>query len=381
MKRKTCAAAGCATTPSFNVAGAGTGKFCAKHRTPGMKNVTGKTCTFDGGGVCSKFPAFHFPGKKGAGALCGTHKLEGMVNVTPSGHTCLFTSEDGVQCLKKPAFNTSDRQRRAGKFCAAHRAPGMVNVTAKTCEYSQERCLKFAGFNVAGERGGKFCATHKQDGMVCVTATQCASSWCSTQVNGSTHEGYCLRCFVHLFPDKPVSRNYKTKERLVVDFVIAAFPSVTWATDKRVADGCSARRPDLLCDMGDHVIIVEVDENEHVSYDSTCENKRLMQLSQDVGHRPIVFIRFNPDDYVTPDGVRISSCFGVDGRTGILRVKKQKVEEWTGRLDALKSALDAWLGQQQQRRASKTVEVIHLFFSARQRVAAAAAASVFPSRE
>lgn len=354
MKRKTCAASGCTTTPSFNVDGAGTGKFCAKHRLPGMRNVTGKTCTFSGG--CLKFAAFNFQGEPGTGAFCGTHKLEGMVNVTPSGHTCLFTSQEGIRCLKKPAFNTPDR--RAGKFCGAHRVVGMVNVTGKTCE--QERCLKFAGFNVAGERGGKFCATHKQDGMVCVTATQCASSWCSTQVNGSTHEGFCLRCFVHLFPDKPVSRNYKTKERLVVDFVLAAFPLATWVTDKRVAGGCSARRPDLLCDMGDQVIIVEVDENEHGSYDSTCENKRVMQLSQDVGHRPIVFIRFNPDGYVTSDGVKMSSCFGVDGRTGILRVKKPKADEWAGRLHALKSAIELWMMKQ---RTPKTVEVIQLFFS------------------
>ena len=356
MKRKTCATSGCATTPSFNVGSAGSGKFCAKHRKPGMRHVTGRTCTFSG---CSKFPAFNFPDKKGAGTLCATHKLEGMVNVTPSGNTCLFTSEDGIRCLKKPAFNTPDR--RIGKFCAAHKITGMVNVTGKTCLFttsSHERCLKFAGFNLPGERGGKFCATHKQDGMVCVTATLCASTWCSTQVNGA-HDGFCLRCFVHLFPDKPVSRNYKTKERLVVDFMVAAFPLVTWVTDKRVADGCSARRPDLLCDMGEQVIIVEVDENEHGSYDSTCENKRLMQLSQDVGHRPIVFIRFNPDDYVTSDGVKISSCFGVDGRTGILRVKKQKVGEWALRLEALKSAVHLWMEQ----RTPKTVEVIQLFFS------------------
>jgi hypothetical protein len=42
---------------------------------------------------------------------------------------------------------------------------------------------------------------------------------------------------------------------------------------------------------------IEIDENQHVAYDCSCENKRIMELSQDVGHRPIVFIRFNPDGY------------------------------------------------------------------------------------
>jgi len=48
-----------------------------------------------------------------------------------------------------------------------------------------------------------------------------------------------------------------------------------------------------MCDLGTHILIVEIDENAHAVYDCSCENKRLMELSQDVGHRPIVFIRFN----------------------------------------------------------------------------------------
>ena len=54
--------------------------------------------------------------------------------------------------------------------------------------------------------------------------------------------------------------------------------------------------------MADHIIIVEIDENAHINYDSSCENKRLMELSQDLGFRPIVFIRFNPDDYIDKEG-------------------------------------------------------------------------------
>jgi hypothetical protein len=38
------------------------------------------------------------------------------------------------------------------------------------------------------------------------------------------------------------------------------------------------RRPDILIDCGTHVIIVEVDENCHKSYESTCENKRICAL-------------------------------------------------------------------------------------------------------
>ncbi len=74
----------------------------------------------------------------------------------------------------------------------------------------------------------------------------------------------------------------------------------TWICDRRIEGGCSRRRPDLFLDMGSHIVIVEVDENKHDEYDCTCENKRLMEISQDLNHRHTVMIRFNRDGYVDP---------------------------------------------------------------------------------
>ena len=67
--------------------------------------------------------------------------------------------------------------------------------------------------------------------------------------------------------------------------------------------------------MGSHIIIIEIDENAHTDYDCSCENKRLMEISQDLGFRPIVFIRFNPDDYVDKDGNNIKSCWKLNRTT------------------------------------------------------------------
>ena len=77
------------------------------------------------------------------------------------------------------------------------------------------------------------------------------------------------------------------------------FVDFDWKTDKTINDGCSKRRPDLLLDFGYQIVIIEIDENQHNNYDCSCENKRIMELSQDLGHRPIVFIRFNPDSNVS----------------------------------------------------------------------------------
>ena len=77
---------------------------------------------------------------------------------------------------------------------------------------------------------------------------------------------------------------------------------------------------------------VEVDENNHSSYDCSCENKRIMILSQDVGHRPITFIRFNPDKYKDCNGIIIKSCWSLN-KLGIMKISKQK--EWDERINKL----------------------------------------------
>jgi Holliday junction resolvase len=198
---------------------------------------------------------------------------------------------------------------------------------------------------------------HKIEGMVNVKDKTCVSEWCET-IPGKRYKGYCVLCFVHLFPDLRVSRDYKTRERTVVDFLMAAVPSVTWIYNKRVSNGCSKYQPDLLCDLGDQVLMVEIDENQHATYDCSCENKRLMELSRDVGHRPLVVIRFNPDRYVDARGQKHTSCFGVDGR-GMVCVAASKRSEWNDRLACLRSTVLYWT----EARTDKTVEVVSLFFT------------------
>ena len=206
--------------------------------------------------------------------------------------------------------------------------------------------------------GSLFCE-HKQRKHLCKPCGGkyiCKSSWCETQGN-KKYEGYCLRCFVNLFPDKPNTRNYKTKEKCVVDCITEALPQFTWVADKKVKDGCSKRRPDLLLDLGSHIIIVEVDENKHTDYDCSCEHKRLMELSQDLQHRPIVFIRFNPDDYTNQDNILVRSCWKVN-KLGVMQIMKTKEAEWKERMACLKLQIQYWV----ENPTEKMVEIVELFY-------------------
>ncbi len=85
------------------------------------------------------------------------------------------------------------------------------------------------------------------------------------------------------------------------------FPDITWICDRKIEGGYSRRRSDLFLDMGSHIVIVEVDENKHGEYDRTCENRRLMEISQDLNHRHTVMIRFNPDGYIDLEQGKILS--------------------------------------------------------------------------
>jgi len=203
----------------------------------------------------------------------------------------------------------------------------------------------------------KDCKTLACEGMIDITHKTCKTHLCSTRA-GNKYDGYCLFCYMNMFPDKPVSRNYKTKEYAVIEYVKTKYPELTWVSDKIIQNGCSKRRPDLLLDLGYQIIIVEIDENQHIDYDCSCENKRIMELSQDLGHRPIVFIRFNPDNYDNK-GNRVSSCWG-QNTNGICVVKKNKKSEWLERLNVLSLQIDYWT--EPQNKTNKTIEVIQLFY-------------------
>ena len=138
----------------------------------------------------------------------------------------------------------------------------------------------------------------------------CKTYLCETR-SSKKYDNYCLRCYMYTFPDKPISRNYKTKEFAVVEYVKQQFSEYNWISDKIISSGCSRRRPDLLLELEEQIIIIEIDENQHTDYDCSCENKRIMELSQDVGHKSIIFIRFNPDEYINK-GEKNKSCWGLD---------------------------------------------------------------------
>jgi len=72
---------------------------------------------------------------------------------------------------------------------------------------------------------------------------------------------YCLTCSINLNISVGCVRNYKTKEKYIVEKVKQQFDNLTIIHDKPIDGGCSKKRPDIYIDLGHRVIIIEIDED------------------------------------------------------------------------------------------------------------------------
>jgi hypothetical protein len=341
IKHSSCVYEDCKTQAVFNMKGNKKGLYCQIHKVDGMIDIKNKVCVYKD---CIKRPTFNYEGQKHA-IYCLVHKLEGMYDILNK-----ICKSD--LCKKQPAYNY--KGEITALYCSEHKENGMINIRSMTCK--NKDCMTLPNYNYEGKQKGLYCLAHKLDTMIDVKNKKiCKTHLCSTRVTNK-YDGYCLRCYIYTFPDKPVARNYKTKEKAVVDFVCERFPEHTWITDKKVNDGCSMRRHDILLDLGYQVLIIEIDENAHQDYDCSCENKRIMELSQDVGHRPIVFIRFNPDSY-RKGNIKIPSCWE-QNMNGICVVKYK--EDWEYRLNTLEAQIKYWTSINNS--TNKIIEIIQLFY-------------------
>ena len=358
-KHSMCKYNNCEKQPSFNFLNKKGAKYCFEHKEDNMVDVINKSCKFDG---CTKQPNFNNLNEI-SGIFCSEHKEQQMVNVTS-----IKCETDG--CLKRPTYNKPGKKPQ---YCKKHRQTEMVNVLTHTC--ITDDCLKMRIYNILGEKP-MYCKQHKTDNMINVADKRCKTPLCDIIVR-KKFEGYCLRCFIHLFPDRKISRNYKTKETHVGDFVKEAFPDKTFLFDKKIEDSCLKSRPDILIDMGFQVIIVEVDETQHKNYNYMCENKRMMKIwktindinadddeadeedeknENNLNYRSVIFIRFNPDGY-SDNGTIIDSCWKLNSK-GICQTKKDKLNEWNDRLNELKNQIEYW----SVNKTDKVIEVVHLFY-------------------
>jgi hypothetical protein len=267
-----CKADNCKKRASFGIEGE-TAKYCKTHIKNDMIDVIHPKCI-----KCKKKrPNFGLEGKKGE--YCKNCKTSDMIDV--NNIKC-------IKCmLKQPSYGIDENK---ATHCFDCKLPNMNDVIHIMCIV----CHKIRPTYGIDNKKATHCFNCKLSIMDDVINSKCKTTLCNTRLSNLKYNGYCLRCFIYNYPDNSIVKNYKTKEKLVVDFIRNQFPNNNWKFDKIIQNGTSKKRPDIFINLDNQIIIIEVDENQHQYYDYICENKRLMQLSQDVGHKSIVFIRINP---------------------------------------------------------------------------------------
>lgn len=222
------------------------------------------------------------------------------------------------------------RIRRQCKDC-----DGVSLCVHKKREY---QCVDCDGLGICEHK------CRKSNCVICTPHIACDNCKLNVMSRTKEYHPYCFNCFCVLNPTIEISRKYKTKEFILADALKEMKLEIPFIQDKIIKGGCSKRRPDFLFELFTHTVILENDENGHSGYDTTCEIAKLNETFTDLGDRPLLLIRFNPDKYQN------KSCFDKDGKL----IKT----EWNKRIKILKETLKKHLKEI----PTELITIIYLFF-------------------
>jgi len=168
---------------------------------------------------------------------------------------------------------------------------------------------------------------------------------CTTKRNPK-YKNYCAECFRREFPLDPLTFQIrsKTKEIAVRDFINSIFEGFQHDTILHTGHcDCSIRRRiDHRKLIGNTLLVVETDENQHKSYNQMDEETRYDDLFMAFSGKWI-YIRFNPDKYKDKHGV-------------------SKNPSIAARLSVLKDEIDKQLRRIDKNENTEIVERIYVYY-------------------
>ncbi len=302
----------------------------------------------------------------GGSEICIHNKRKEICTLCAGSQVCVH-NKIKAQCKECGGNKICNHNRRrdycidcAGSQICEHY---IQKAKCKECGGGQI-CNHFRIKSQCKECGGSSICSHNIQKSNCIICNpKCACIDCKSILvdKRSNNYPFCQACFCNRYPDHEKSTLYKIKERYLRDELRVRFPdkNINMIFDKAIDGGCSKKRPDVLIDLLLYSIIIECDENQHKNYE--CENKRMMQLFEDLGERPLIMIRFNPDSY-TENNKKVKGCF--NALTKIEDIHKRRFydlnkEEWKRRIDILEEVIRGKISEDIPK---KEVEEIRLFY-------------------
>jgi hypothetical protein len=300
-----------------------------------MVHVKSKKCQ------CGKvIPSYNEPGETTA-LCCASCKTDTMINV----------KNKRCQCGKaQPSYNEPGETNAI--CCSSCKTTTMVDVISKKCQCGKAR----PNYNEPRETTAVCCASCKTATMLNVVTKRCNGFMnvdsnilepCPNDTFANVkYKNYCTECFRRNFPLDPLTFQIrsKTKEIAVRDFINANFEG--FQHNKRLKTGhcdCTIRRSiDHRLLIGNTLIAIETDENQHKSYDKMDEETRYDDLFMAHSGKWI-YIRFNPDKYVNAQGISKNPMIAT-------------------RLEALKKEIEKQIKRVQREENNELVERVYMYY-------------------
>jgi hypothetical protein len=279
--------------PNYNYQESNELLYCFKCKLPGMINITSKKCI----SCKNKIALFNIDGENNA-LFCLDCKKHDMINI--KSKKCCF-----VGCKKNSCYNLPGV---IPHYCRSHRTEGMIKNPRK-------KCLLNICNNIAthGNKTPEHCEDHALPDEYNLAERKCPE--CGN-IDILNKQGICVNTCSLLEIDRCIKKRVKKHEesigKLLKQHIDTSKLIQTWQ-DQIIDQNCTKKRPDFVFHCGTHVVIVEVDEDQHKSY-SNCgttkdekqvgENRRMYEIANTFIGLPVIFLRYNPDSYIDTNGKR-----------------------------------------------------------------------------
>ena len=231
-----------------------------------------------------------------------------------------------IKCKKtQPSYNFEGETKRL--YCSDCAEPGMIDVVNPKCK--AEGCKKRASYGIPCNLPSR-CAVHKEEGMIIRPRGKCRIKDCKEIATHGTYKpihcenhktdndvdlverkctkcgsidiiinGLCVNICGLTEIHKELKKHQKIKEKRVVIVVTAGYrkPTEYNVRVNRDCGGVNSEEKEIGFDNKTHIVFLEVDENRHKSYCELGEINRMKNIYMNEGGIPIVFIRYNPDNF------------------------------------------------------------------------------------
>jgi len=317
--------------PSFNFLNEKLPKYCNDCKENGMINIYGKTCQ-----KCNKKrPNYNFEGQTEK-KFCNDCKEDGMINI--------ISSSKCEKCKNKRA--TYNIEGMKAMYCSKCKDPNMVDCRSVKC--LERICRKYATYSLPGTPVS-YCVEHRKEGMLKNPRRKCqqckdiathgidkpthcekhmtldeynlAERKCKNEKCGRidvlNKDGLCVNFCSLEEKDNIIKKHIKKQELYIGNLLKEEIKMDITFKDEIIDNNCSRKRPDFVYHCGTHVLLIEVDENQHKSYKCSAygddkngkmkgEMIRMYEIAQSFDGLPCIFLRYNPDHFNDKSNKRVT---------------------------------------------------------------------------